>query len=142
MPAFPGGGRWTGKAGKVYIGTYEIADLQEWSLELTQRNVETTALSDDYTVRIALDHDYRVTIRKWMSARGTVRVAMGVVDPRPGLSAGQTLQVQLQFDSSNPIVFDAPMLLDRASISWPDGGSTEDINLVLADAPSIIPSIE
>jgi len=138
--------RWSGKNGSIRVGTYVVGDLQDYTLECKSRLAEVTGIDDFYTQRIGLDQDFRVTAKKFVQlAGGSVNPYLGAstVTRMIGVAAdmpSQPYNVEL-YDSFGVVLFAAPMFIETANYSSPDGAVTEDVTMALAGTPTIIPGV-
>ena len=137
--------RWHGKNGSVRVqiwntinqawDSYAVGDLDEWTLDVTTKTVETTALDDSFTQRVALDQDCRVTARKFQSTGGMALTEAAVVP-----TAGSPFIVELYSSPANGglMQFQAPMYLESSRYSNPQGAIMEDVTFTLAGTPTVL----
>lgn len=123
--------RWSGKHAKVYIGNYLGADLENWSLECRARLADVTAIDDDYTQRVGLDQDWRLRAEKFVTSPDFIALAADMPN--------QPFNVQC-LNPSGQVIFSALMFVEHARYTSPDGAIREDISLLLAGNPTVIPS--
>ena len=127
--------RWHGKNGSVHVGAYTIGDLDEWTLDISTKTVETTALDDGWTQRVALDQDCRVTARKFIQTGGAALTEIAVIP-----MAGAPWIVELYASPANGghLQFQAPMYFESSRYSNPQGAVMEDVTFTLAGDPTVV----
>lgn len=123
--------RWSGKHAKVYISNYLGGDLENWALECRARLADVTAIDDNYTQRIGLDQDWRLRAEKFVTSPDFVALAANM--------PGQPFVVQC-LNPSGQVIFSAPMFVESARYTNPDGAIREDISLLLAGNPTLVPA--
>ena len=129
--------RWSGKHAALTINGYRIGDLENWSLEMRARLEDVTGVDDDYTQRIGLDQDFRVTADKFVQT-GQVSVIEASAD-----MGSQPFVVECYQPTSagGAMIFQAPMFFESATYSSPDGAVKENCTLALAGAPTQVPNV-
>ncbi len=148
--------RWSGKHARVYIGSYQLAELQNWELRVTARLADVTSIDDDYTQRIGLDQDIELTAEKMIQS------VSGTFDPLGGISdmAGQPYMVtcfspagsgalspdparQATFlDGSNAfIIFQGLMYMEEGSLQNPNDAIKSNVRFRLATNPVFVPDM-
>ena len=122
--------RWSGKHAKVSIGTYTGGDLEDWTLECRARLADVTAIDDNYTQRVGLDQDWRLRAEKFVTSPDFLALAANM--------PGQPYTVEC-FNPAATVIFFAPMFIESARYTNPGGAIKEDVSLLLAGDPTIVP---
>lgn len=127
--------RRTGLGGEFELGalgaTYDSADLQEWSAEITQVTLDANAKSDTAEVKQIGRHSARVTAKKLVASvafalRGLLGATHAVT-----LTSGDGAEVG---GSGGDTVLTGNFVVTKVGYVSPDGMEAEDVEMVSSGA--------